>query len=505
MNTVLISTVAFQFRFILSTLVVFSSIQLARAQITPPVDRLDYHLSWDGTSSLLKIDLLYQATTKDNLTFVFGNPEAGGQSRIFDILQNVKTDGGDSLALNPVTREIKIYHRSKGLKKLHFEMDCKLIQVKARALSNEAFRPTIEKGFLYTLGYQLFLNFPAQRFNHIGIVWDSWPKHMPYFVSTDPTAIPSDLQVIGANSKETNVFMLQMGDDLVIKKYLVKGINNYLLTSKNDTTSGLPGDIVSLMDNFIPQVRDFWQDYTGPFYILSAIQLRNNVESKMTGMGLLNGFSVRYRGSLDLYKTRIISHEISHTWIGTRLKYKSIKMENNWFNEGFNDYIAVYNLVRSGLFDQKAFLNYVNEENLKEHYSNPVATIPGDSISNQFFTNDLYEKIPYQRGFIYAFYLDNQIRLATKGKQNIRDFLVALYAQNRKKNNEPIAKAEFLKAIAPFLPVKVIDNEIDTYLLNGKLIDFKTAKLINAFKISYAKGWPELSLAEGTNLQEIYK
>ncbi|RZJ76685.1 MAG: hypothetical protein EOO45_01405 [Flavobacterium sp.] len=496
---------SFQFRILLLTAAILFSFHSAKAQIIPPIDRLDYHLSWDGISSILKIDLLYQATTKDSLTFVFGNPEAGGQPRIFEILQNVKIDGSDSLALNPDTREIKIYHHSKRPKKLHFEMDCRLIKDKRRALPNEAFRPTLEKGFLYTLGYQLFLNFPEQRFKHIGIVWDKWPKNMPYFVSTDPKAKPNDLQVIAANSAEMNVFMLQMSDDLVIKKYVIKGIDNYLLTSKNDTTSGLPKDIMSLMENFIPKVRDFWQDYTGPFYILSAIQLRNDVESKMTGMGLRNGFSVRYRGPLDLYKTRIISHEISHTWIGTRLKYKSIKMENNWFNEGFNDYIAVYNLVRTGLFDEKAFVNYMNEENLKEHYNSPVATIHGDSISNEFFTNDLYEKIPYQRGFIYAFYLDNQIRLATKGKRNIRDFLVALYAENRKQNNETIEKADFLKAIAPFLPGKDIGKEIDTYLLDGKLIDFKTAKLIDAFRITYAKGWPELSLTEGTNLKEIYK
>jgi len=505
MKTLKNSPASFQFRILLLTTSILFSFHSAKAQIIPPVDRMDYHLSWDGISSILKIDLLYQATMKDSLTLVFGNPQAGGQPRIFEILQNVKIDRSDSLALNPGTREIKIYHHSKGPKKLHFEMDCRLIKDKRRALPNEAFRPTLEKGFLYTLGYQLFLNFPKQRFKHIGIVWESWPKHMPYFVSTDPTAKPNDLQVIQANSRETNVFMLQMSDDLVIKKYVVRGIDNYLLTSKNDTTSGLPKDIISLMDNFIPKVRDFWQDYTGPFYILSAIQLRNDVESKMTGMGLLNGFSVRYRGPLDLYKTRIISHEISHTWIGTRLKYKSIKMENNWFNEGFNDYIAVYNLVRTGLFDQKAFLNYVNEVNLKEHYNNPVATIPGDSISNEFFTNDLYEKIPYQRGFIYAFYLDNQIRLATKGKQNIRDFLIALYTENRKKNNEPIEKADFLKAIAPFLPGKDIDKEIETYLLEGKLIDFRTTKLINAFHINYTKGWPELTVTTGANLNEIYK
>lgn len=505
MKTKLRHSASANLRLLILTTVLLFWVQISKAQIIPPVDRMDYHLSWDGISSVLKIDLLYNVKENESLTFIFGNPDAGGQPDIFNILQNVKVDKRDSLSLDPATREIKIYHLGKGLKKLHYEIDCRLIKDKVRALPNEAFRPTLEKGFLYTLGYQLFLDFPEQRFNNIGIVWDNWPKNMPYFVSTDPKAKPDDLQIIAAKSAEMNVFMLQMSDDLVIRKYLIKSIDNYLLTSKNDTTSGLPKDIMSLMENFIPKVRDFWQDYTGPYYILSAIQLRNDVESKMTGMGLRNGFSVRYRGPLDLYKTRLISHEISHTWIGTRLTYKSVKMENNWFNEGFNDYIAVYNLVRTGLFDGKAFTDYINENNLKEHYNSPAATIPGDSVSTQFFTNHLYEKLPYQRGFIYAFYLDNQIRLASKGKKSIRDFLIELYAENRKIKNRPIEKADFVRAIAPFLPEKDIGKEIDTYLLDGKLIDFKAVKLINAFRITFVKGWPELTLIKGTNLKKIYK
>jgi predicted metalloprotease with PDZ domain len=486
------------------TIALLFLLQSGKAQNVPPTDRMDYHLSWDGISSILKINLLYNARDNESLTFVFGNPEAGGQPHIFKILKNVTVNKEDSLSLDAAIRQIKIYHHGNGIKKLHFEIDCKLIRDKARALPNEAFLPTLEKGFLYTLGYQLFLDFPDQRFKQIGIVWDSWPKDMPYFVSTDPKAAPNNLQIIAANKDEMNVFMLQMSNDLIINKYVVKGIDNYLLTSKNDTTSGLPKDIIPLMEKFIPDVRDFWQDYTGSYYILSAIQLRNDVGSQMTGMGLRNGFSVRYRGPLDLHKTQVISHEISHTWIGTRLKYGSIEMENNWFNEGFNDYIAVYNLARTGLFDDKAFVNYVNDNNLKAHYTSPVATIPGDSISTQFFTNILYQKLPYQRGFIYAFYLDNQIRLATKGKQNIRDFLIALYAENRKMNNNPIEKSTFVKIIAPFLPYKDIAKEIDTYLLGGKLVDFKKVKLIKAFKMNYEKGWPELSLTEGTKLQEIY-
>ena len=469
-----------------------------------PLNRMDYHLSWDGNSSVLKIDLFYNATAKDSTVFTYGIPEAGGQPHIFDILGKITVGADDSLLIRAKDRGVVVYHNSDGLKKLHFEIDGQLVINPKRALANEAFRPTIAPGFLYTLGYQLFMSVSENKYTDIGIVWDSWPKEMPYLASTNPEAKPGDIQFIKANDTEKNSFMLQMSKDLVIKKYIIKGIPNYLLTSKSDSTSGLPKDITSLMTGFIPQVRDFWQDYKAPFYILSAIPLRNDVESTMTGMGLLNGLSIRYKGPLDIEKVQLISHEISHNWIGVRLKYKSIGMENNWFNEGFNDYIAIYNLNRAGLFDKKAFLNHMNKHNFKAHYTSPVGTIAGDSIEPNFFKSRLYEKIPYQRGLIYAFYLDNQIRLATGRKHTIRHFLTSLYARNLKDQGRPITIEDFTKCLSDFLPGKDIVTEINNYMLGGELIDFNNVKLIDDFRIIDVDHVPVLSLSKKADLKKIY-
>ncbi|WP_265794014.1 hypothetical protein [Pedobacter sp. MC2016-15] len=47
-------------------------------------------------------------------------------------------------------------------------------------------------------------------------------------------------------------------------------------------------------------------------------------------------------------------------------------MENNWFNEGFNDHIAIYNLVKTGLYSKADFLDYVNGGNLASQCSSQV-------------------------------------------------------------------------------------------------------------------------------------
>jgi len=490
-------------RSLLKILIVLCSSSI-HSQIKVPENRLDYHLSWDGKSTLLEIDLLFNSNGKDSTVFIFGQPTPGSQPKIFERLSNLHTDSLDFVETQPDERKIIVHHKSNGLKRFHYTINCELIINVKSALGNEAFMPTIAPGFLYTLGYQLFLQTPDKTYTDVGVVWDTWPEDMPYVVSTNPEAKPNEMQLLPLDQNYTNTFMLQMGHHLSINKYAVKGIPNYLITSKSDTGT-LPKQMIPFLKNFIPQVRDFWHDYDAPFYILSAIPLRNKVESTMTGMGLKNGFSIRYNGPLDIEKIQLIAHEISHNWIGIRLRYESKGAENNWFNEGLNDYIAVYNLARTGLFDNEAFLSHMNKQNLAPHYKSPVGNLPGDSIAAHANDNDLYQKIPYQRGLIYAFYLDNQIRLASNGKKTIRDFLLDLYTQNKANNSRAITIEDFTKAIKPFLSEDIVAMEIQKYMLNGDLIDFNKVTLIDAFTIKYIEEVPVLSLSPGTDLKKIYR
>lgn len=477
----------------------------AYSQIKPPANRMDYHLSWDGSSTILKIDIVYNAHGSDSTVFVYGIPQAGGQPHIFDILGNVKAGDSEALKVNAAERRIIVHHHtSSGVKTLHAEIDGKLI-TGPRFLPNEAFRPTVVPGFLYTRGFQFFMDVSDPIYDQIGIVWDHWPRDIPYLISTNPEAKPGELQLLSAEASIRYIFMMVMDKDMVITKSMVGKIPHYLVTSKSDSTSGLPEKIKDFAGKYIPAIRDYWQDYDAPFYILSAIPLQHEVASSITGMGLTDGLSVRYRGPMDLEKTRVIAHEVSHNWLGVRLKFESVGMENNWFNEGFNDYVAVCNLVRAGLYTKDDFLNYVNEGNLAAHYTSPVRNMPGDSIQVNFFKNKLYEKLPYQRGFIYAFYLDNQIRLASKGKNTLREFLQVLYKQNKKGGSRPLTANDFTKIISPFLPGRDVAVEIKDYMLNGRLIDFHRIKLIEAFKIHYDDQVPVLDMAPGQDIKNIYK
>jgi hypothetical protein len=70
------------------------------------------------------------------------------------------------------------------------------------------------------------------------------------------------------------------------------------------------------------------------------------------------------------------------------------------------------------------------------------------------------EKLPYQRGIIYAFYFDNQ----SGWLPAFRDFLPALLAKNWRLKNVPLLLMTIQKLPPCFLPKAQITDEVNKYL-----------------------------------------
>lgn len=473
----------------------------AFAKSRPPTGQMDYHLSWDGATSKLKVDLVYNTTGKDSTVFIYGDP-VGGQENIFKIVDHIAASDRDSLATRPIERKIIVFHKKQGVKTLHYEIDGTLIIDPTRALPNELFRPVIAANSFYIIGYNLFMDVIDNTYTKVGVVWDEYPKDMPFFISVAPEAKPNEQQVVAFDKRKD--LLMVMDKELLIQKYNVLGSRYYAITSKRDTIVDMQKDLTPFFSNFFPTTKNFWQDYKSGYYFLCVLPLKNKVPSTRTGMNLGNGFSMKYSGPYELSKKEVIAHETSHTWIGHGLRFKSTGMENDWFSEGFNDYIAVYNLAGSGMIDKTEFLKYFNENEFHQHYTSPVNTAPADSIGKHFWTDGKYERLSYQRGFIYAFYLDNQIRIKSGGRKNIRHLLLALFNENKKNNFAPLTVDDFTQAASVFLPKAQVASEIDLYMMQGKLIDFSNVKLINEFKIQIVDNIPVLTISENSDLKTIY-
>ncbi len=117
--------------------------------------------------------------------------------------------------------------------------------------------------------------------------------------------------------------------------------------------------------------------------------------------------------------------------------------------------------------------------------------------------------MPYRRGFIYALYLDNQIRLATAGKHSLRDVLLRLFDQAKKrkatKSEATLKVKDFVDAVAVYLPRQQVEREIQENMIAGKPLDFHTIKLVDGFSVGYEGEVPVLRLYPTVDLVKFYE
>jgi len=466
--------------------------------------QLAYRLSWDGASTLLKVSLEYTPTTKDSTVFIYGDPNFGGQKEIFKVLQNIQAK--DSIKLTPAERKITVYHTGIGMQKINYTINGQLVGNPKRATVDELFRPLITHNILYMVPLFFMINPEGTHATTASVQWDSFPPGVPYFISTAAGTSPAIKQTIALSKEEDEVIF--MGSALVINKYQVHGIPYYAITSKNDTTNNITAELQPFFKRYFPGLRNFWKDDKAPYYYISILPLLSIDKPWATGFSQKHGFVMRYSGSFGDEKKRVLAHETSHRWIGNNMQIGNDEFDNQWFGEGFNDYVMLINLVQSDIQDKAAFLDYVNKDNLLAHYSSSVKNVPNDSIAAKFWLDKNYQTLPYKRGFIYAFYFDNQIRLASGGKFTIRNFLLDLFKRNQQLHAaNPVANLtmdDYITAASKFIAEKQVRHEVETNLIQGNPVDFKTVKLMDGFAINYHDSIPVLTIDKKVDLKKIY-
>ncbi len=155
-----------------------------------------------------------------------------------------------------------------------------------------------------------------------------------------------------------------------------------------------------------------------------------NVDSGYVGGGAVftNSISIMLNKSPSLeHKANtqswhhILIHEIGHLWNGQSLK---TEQQNEWFVEGFTDYMAYNVEYKLRLFDTTEWLAMLKLK--QEEYNKAYKGISIKKAGNDKAEN--YDLI-YSGGLLFAQLIDRQIQINTKNKKNINDFLQLLYSE----------------------------------------------------------------------------
>ena len=147
----------------------------------------------------------------------------------------------------------------------------------------------------------------------------------------------------------------------------------------------------------------------------------------------------------------IVAHEIGHTWIGVAgsgVRFDGPEGSGYWFTEGFNVHYTRELLLRAGLATPAEFLDDLRERT-ERFIVNPDKALPNEAIVKGFFKSDTVNKLPYDRGMLYAAEVDAAVRAKSGGKRSLDDVVLGLLERARVLGKQAAAAGDATVKDAP--------------------------------------------------------
>lgn len=453
---------------------------------------IQYQLSY--FDKRVHVKLHYRPIEKDSTKFTYGEPMFGGQPDIVNGIKALKVSNGGILHFNESSREVTVNFGSAD--NVLIEYDIIDTHTSDHGLRGELFRPMISASYFYCHGINLFLNpcfrdsaFKAEQ----TVAWDKLPGFR-LFQSFDPE---NDGTGISRGEPGDFLFKLITGShDMIIAESESEGTVNYLVLRINKEQEYNKRSVTDYFERYYTSMKSFWNDTTHDSYSL-IVQPFLSVDHNIGGMSLGNGFAGKYSFKIDTIlspeRIGVLSHEIGHHWIGGKI---DTDIKDQWFGEGFNDYLTYYTLAMTGLMTPQQFEHGFNSV-LQSHYTSKINSVPNDSVWKNYWKMGDYNKLPYRRGEIFAFYLDNQIRLMSNGKKTLHDLMLDLqeYCNNREKGYQ-LTINDFITVASGYTGKEKIQSEINRYIINGEPIRFTNDMLTDLFSLTFRGDIPVLGITD---------
>lgn len=467
--------------------------------LSQPKDGFRYELEYAGTNKL-HITVYYTPLEPDSTVFTYGEPMFGGQPDIINCLSDIITDPPARLVADRPARTFRLYYTGNNPIRMEYE----ILDTAARKkeLRQELFRPMIQENYLFSHGVNLFLN---PQFRHpetkatLSIHWTRSPGY-PLFYGFDPA---NGGKTTCISTVDSVLFSLITGAaNLTLDEFELQGTKNYIVLRGGPEMEQNRREVRDYYTRFNQAIRRYWNDYSDPCFSL-VLQPFLYTDHNVSGVAFSNGFIGKYTADTIVNDQRVytISHEIGHHWVGHRLE---MDIKHQWFGEGFNDYITFLTLYGAGLISSDGFESRMNEVS-KAHYGSPVRFTPNDSVFANYWKMGDYNKLPYRRGSLFAFYLDNQIQLFSKQKKSLRNLMLALLAfRNTKPTGYEVSWNDFVREASVFLPKERLEKILDDYITRGNPIPFSDEMLLPVFRVSYENSIPQFHIADEKRFRKLF-
>jgi predicted metalloprotease with PDZ domain len=425
---------------------------------------LDYHL--EIKPGFMHVSLVYTPVIADSTTFKYGNEFYGGMK---DLLKSMVNLGASvKFKVDSAKSNITFYHPGNAPVKITYDIID--THKPEQRVVGEMFRPIITDNYFFSLSHTLFLNPQIDEKLKESIMMSVTLNKNPVFpiyLSFAPELKPGE--TVTLRLSEGLDALVTGASDLHIEKREMAGIKNYVVLRINKKNSYNLIRFMSYFDSFLPAMTDFWGNLNGTYYSLIASPFLDIDYHNISGTSFNGGFHVKYKGDIILANDEVvytISHEIMHRYIGSGCV--SMGKNNQWFDEGFTDYTTWYLLSQSGIMPPEK-LQETARDTYEKLSANPVKNTPNEEIMKHFWENHDYEKLPYNRGALFAAYINKRITEQSNGTKTYRDFMRSLKAVAEQKK-ESLTVDDFIAVASEYIPKEEIENSVRQYIIQGEMI-----------------------------------
>jgi predicted metalloprotease with PDZ domain len=430
----------------------------------------------------LRVTVTFEGEKSGVTFFGFENTQFGEPDQMNFLQIPVQKDGVE-VQKQPDSNRIVVKHQSG--KKMKFTYEVLDLQGTEAFYTYCCYKPILKSDYFHIQSGHLLLS-PSEYWkspNDQKSVRINWEKFPPNWTLHNSFGV--DLQQIATLTNSQFTSAIFVGGDFRRYKFEVEKQPVYFLT-RGKWMNLQEDSLVSILKSVVQGHRDFWKDHSDTIYTVTFLPVDGATWSDTSkflsygGSGLTNSFLsfATNNPGLELTMIRYVYvHELMHRWIGGKIE-NAAEEQQYWFSEGFTEYFTLKNSLRYGLIDVKEFLQNFNQDFMQAHYISPMKAMPNDSMNytNFWSGNKDWEKLPYRRGCLYAFYLDNQLRENTLGKVNLDFVMREILTEIDKNPAQKLDHPFFLKIIKKHLG-KRGKKDFNRFIEKGTPIDFEKTLL----------------------------
>jgi len=438
-----------------------------------PESDISYEISPVVVDSIpqLKIKMTLDADSDGTTTLSFPN-DAWGQEDLFKSLGKMQLLNVEGVVEKDADSSRIVLMHPKGVKELEFEYFLKQ-DFDGEISTSKIYRPIISKQYFHLFSHNMFM-VPENTEENLDIVLD-WSAFPEEYTIHNSFSSQEKVQLLEGMDLELFGSAIFVGGDFRIFNGDIQG-NQISLAMRGEWIPFRDKDVFEVLEETLTYQRNFWNDHSQKYFTVTMQPFPQENGSSFQGTGLTNSFatSVSNNDLTDIGQlVYLFNHELMHNWIGHTIKNEN-EEEQYWFSEGFTEYYTYKNIAKNKIngFDGDYFIDEFNRT-IRDLYTSSVGEAPNAEINyDNFWTNYEYSKLPYWRGTIFAFYLDEKILKASDGTQSLDDVMHQIYADATTKGQK-LTHAYFIEVMNSYWD-EGFDVVFKKYIEDGQKMDLAT-------------------------------